>query len=1400
MKSKFNKFLKSIIVSVALVFGISLFAVANVGAKSHAFDASEYSPISKFSEQQSLQTTDLIIADIASSGSSSKTISLYTSSDDSVNFSYFVSDEVNYGASQLTITYGADGIFHKVKSPTSWHEQNAQFISVVQLSNNMVIAMDKGYVSVSASAYAWSPDCGYVDSYIAGKYYDYKDNITTQIYAYNTNTQKSVGAKSNSVKTFGQSEGFHQLSYSASELANASNNRIAMTFKSDAQGGSSWYNSDLFAYTSLKIVSPQITFSTTDTTRPTMSGFENVPTNWVQSRTIPLSFADAESGLFKIEMQKNDGEWVEIANFAEYTTAYDYDLLVEENNSYYKFKITDNVGNVYEMTEAFVEENIDTVAPSVEVSLAESFGVKQIDFSSVPVVSQLSADSFAYTLKDASNNVVSSGTLADAHSIAVDGDGEYTLEVSGIDEAGNTFAWSGTTTVARTQVVPNITGEYTYSLHGFELEYSVNVEGEYDIVWSYYLADGVTSADGNVGDVGTYVVKYSVDAFAFSGTGSKEIIIEPKVVELGTVSTSYIYGETFRYTLLDQEDAAANLVVTFSQNDAPATFENVGTYTYTFAVQNTNFAIAETVGEATISPKVVTATVSNQTAVYDKTAKFLTVVLSENLEFNCEYSLGGELVSGPTIVGDYQAVISLKEANPNYSFEEVTTTLSITPATLYVFADESQMKVYGETDPTLSYVVYGLCDGDAVSGTLSRETGENVGYYNITIGSLSADNYTISYTGSVFEIEKKALILIAQDSSKTYGEADPVFGFNQTVANILDADKSAFMQDNVMIRTAGESVGRYVISFNQELIAVAPFSNYKILSTTARFVVVKANLEIVANDVETPYGTAVELSYQANGVKFNDNLEIVLSRESGNTVGEYQISLQSGNFANYNVSFVGATYKIIPKAIQVVANNVSKVYGTGDELSCTVVGAIDENVVVVNRQTGEAVGTYAIDEYVLLNNNYTVESFEAGVMQITKAAVSVEILSASKVYGEVDPSFDAVVSGLVFDDVLSLSFVREAGENAGSYQIDLAETEFSNYEVAEITAANLVIKKATPVIVIGDADYVYNAKPIVYAAETGFEVSYQFYFAGSEIDAPTNAGEYSVVAYFAGNENYNEAYSNEANVVIDKKFIPITLKKLDFLYNGLGQVPEYEIGLDVNVSVITIFEGVKMPVEVGEYKFSMVSNDPNYYASTTGTLKIVEVLYVEDTNNSASVSSSSVSATNASISILNNTSSSLLTKFNPLFDGRKCVAVYEFANAGAKTNGEVFTVKIKAVDTENPVEIYAVSANGELVKTAYSLVDGYYVFSLNSLSNQIMVTTTNNMMFYARIVAVVTVLLTCIIFTKGVNRRRKNHFLKRNTSVKKYSHDEVHENIGIVNDRVDAVDRISPESFVNIKR
>jgi hypothetical protein len=71
------------------------------------------------------------------------------------------------------------------------------------------------------------------------------------------------------------------------------------------------------------------------------------------------------------------------------------------------------------MTESFVEENIDTVAPSATVSLPESFGSLKIDFSSVVSVSELSQDTFTYVLKDSTENVIASGSLADAVSLDV---------------------------------------------------------------------------------------------------------------------------------------------------------------------------------------------------------------------------------------------------------------------------------------------------------------------------------------------------------------------------------------------------------------------------------------------------------------------------------------------------------------------------------------------------------------------------------------------------------------------------------------------------------------------------------------------------------------------------------------------------------------------------------------------------------------------------------------------------------------------------------------------------------------------------------------------------------------------------------------------------------------------
>ncbi|MBR2308048.1 MAG: hypothetical protein IKA48_12765, partial [Fibrobacter sp.] len=79
-------------------------------------------------------------------------------------------------------------------------------------------------------------------------------------------------------------------------------------------------------------------------------------------------------------------------------------------------------------------------------------------------------------------------------------------------------------------------------------------------------------------------------------------------------------------------------------------------------------------------------------------------------------------------------------------------------APLTVTAD-AKAKIYGDEDPTLTYTAEGLLGGDtltgALTGALRREEGENVGSYAITLGTLSADNYTISFVEANLFIHTK---------------------------------------------------------------------------------------------------------------------------------------------------------------------------------------------------------------------------------------------------------------------------------------------------------------------------------------------------------------------------------------------------------------------------------------------------------------------------------------------------------------------------------------------------------------------------------------------------------------------------------------------------------------------
>ncbi|UPZ14704.1 T9SS type A sorting domain-containing protein [Flavobacterium humidisoli] len=91
----------------------------------------------------------------------------------------------------------------------------------------------------------------------------------------------------------------------------------------------------------------------------------------------------------------------------------------------------------------------------------------------------------------------------------------------------------------------------------------------------------------------------------------------------------------------------------------------------------------------------------------------------------------------------------------NYGNEVSFTTQKYT---LTITAAAGHTKVYGTEDPLFSYTPLGFANGDTpsiITGLLSRDAGENVGKYNIKLGSISAGaDYAIAFTGAEFEITK----------------------------------------------------------------------------------------------------------------------------------------------------------------------------------------------------------------------------------------------------------------------------------------------------------------------------------------------------------------------------------------------------------------------------------------------------------------------------------------------------------------------------------------------------------------------------------------------------------------------------------------------------------------------
>ncbi len=197
-------------------------------------------------------------------------------------------------------------------------------------------------------------------------------------------------------------------------------------------------------------------------------------------------------------------------------------------------------------------------------------------------------------------------------------------------------------------------------------------------------------------------------------------------------------------------------------------------------------------------------------------------------------------------VGTYSSTISYTLADGdngglavNYTLASETANGKVTSKALTINANSGQKKTYGANDPaTYNYTVSPTIAGLAsLIGNLSRDVGEHVNDYAIlqnTITSANNPNYTISFIGNNFTIEKKLINVIAVSKSKNYNTDDPILTYTFIPTPLVATD----VFSGVLQRIAGETAGvydinqgslslssDYLISFTKGLLTILPETN-----------------------------------------------------------------------------------------------------------------------------------------------------------------------------------------------------------------------------------------------------------------------------------------------------------------------------------------------------------------------------------------------------------------------------------------------------------------------------------------------------------------------------------------------------------------------------------------------
>ena len=410
-------------------------------------------------------------------------------------------------------------------------------------------------------------------------------------------------------------------------------------------------------------------------------------------------------------------------------------------------------------------------------------------------------------------------------------------------------------------------------------------------------------------------------------------------------------------------------------------------------------------------------------------------------------------------------------------------------------------------------VTYESSDYNVATPSGNTITLGNAGQCYITASVAGNGNYlTGTQVQKLLTVSKaNQTITFSAVPDKTYGDA--AFSLTASTNTSLPVTFGSSIPAKLVISGTTATIagaGSYTVTATQ-----AGTSNYNVATATRTFAVNKATLTATADNKTRVYGDAnpaftVSYSGFVNGdTKYELAAQITGSTIATATsiVGDYSIVLSTITDANYALVYQSGKMSISQAPLMITAQTASKIYGDANPTfmlnysgfknseTSTVLTSLSGASTVAKTMSN--VGVYDIIVSGGTATNYTL-SYTNGTLTVNKATLKVYATDASRVYGEVNPTFIMNVTGYKgSDDATILTAIPTASCSAvatsavGMYNITYSGATADNYQFDYATTiGKLTVTKVALMITADNLTKEYgNSNPTLTYSYAGFKNS-----------------------------------------------------------------------------------------------------------------------------------------------------------------------------------------------------------------------------------------------------------------------------------------------------------------------